>query len=529
MMTSEPGPPDRPLLSARAVGWLALALAVAFAVVLPLLRPVLPVDETRYLSVAWEMQRDGTFIVPHLNSEIYAHKPPLLFWLINLIWSLTGVSEVAARLVAPAFSVLSVALTWRLGNRLFPDRPGLGATAALILASTGIFALYGSLTMFDTMLTAATLLGVLALLRMDAGGGWSATLGLGAALAFGVLAKGPVILIHLIPLALARPLWTMAGDPGRTAAWYRGLAAAIGAALAILAVWLVPALWLGGPEYRAEVLWRQSAGRMVNAFDHARPVWFFFAVLPILLWPWAWRPSALRRLASSELRHDRRARFLGVWGLSTLLLFSLISGKQVHYLIPALPAAALALAAARAPRSGWGPVVACLVVVAPVLIWVTLLASGQARIEGVVIETLGWATVALAAVVAAVGLAMVTLAGRRAPTLAWALVTPVALMVAHVGLRPVLYEHFDSARFAAELGRAPPAGVAIYGYPYQGEFGFTARLTESIDVLNEGELDAWVAAHPGGLVLIAGDQPFPAAPIGEAWLAGKRLRLHRLP
>ncbi|MGB8813885.1 MAG: glycosyltransferase family 39 protein, partial [Paracoccaceae bacterium] len=330
-MTPQPAQPIPSPLSAPAAGLLALALAFAIAVILPLLRPILPVDETRYLSVAWEMQRDGTFIVPHLNGEIYAHKPPLLFWLINLIWSVTGVSEVAARLVAPAFGILSVALTWRLGNRLFPDYPGLGATAALILASTGIFALYGSLTMFDTMLASATLLGVLALLRMDAGGRWLATLGLGAALAFGVLAKGPVILVHLLPLALARPLWTMTDDPRRAAVWYGRLATAIGAALAILAVWLLPALLLGGQEYRAEVLWRQSAGRMVNAFDHARPIWFFVALLPILLWPWAWRPSALRGLGAAGLWRDRRAWFLAIWGLATLALFSLISGKQVHY------------------------------------------------------------------------------------------------------------------------------------------------------------------------------------------------------
>ncbi len=526
MMPPDPAPPT---MSPREIGALALALAVALAVVLPLLRPVLPVDETRYLSVAWEMQRDGTYIVPHLNGEIYAHKPPLLFWLINLIWSVTGVSEVAARLVAPAFGILSVALTWRLGNRLFPDRPGLGATAALILATTGIFALYSSLTMFDTMLTAATLLGILALLRMDAGGGRLATLALGAALAFGVLAKGPVILVHLMPLALSRPVWSLAADPGRPAAWYGRVAAAIGAALLLLSVWLVPALWLGGAEYRAEVLWRQSAGRMVNAFDHARPVWFFVALLPFILWPWAWRITALRDLGQASLWRDRRARLLAIWGLATLLIFSLISGKQVHYLMPALPAAALALAAAPAPRRVWGPVAACLAVALPVLVWAGLLASGQAQIDGVDVLTMGPVPLALAAVLAVIGVAAILFLGRSAAVLAWALAGPVALLVAHVALRPVMFEHFDSARFAAELGRDPAAGVAIDGYPYQGEFGFTARLSAPINVLEDGGLDAWIAAHPGGLVLSTRDVPLVAPPIGEAWLAGKRLSLHRVP
>lgn len=515
--------------SARSIGLLALGLAIGLAVFLPLIRPVLPVDETRYLSVAWEMQRDGNYIVPHLNGEIYGHKPPLLFWLINLVWSVTGVSDLAGRLVAPAFGVLSVVLTWRLGARLFPDCPSLGPTAALILTTTGIFALYGSLTMFDTMLASATLLGVLALLRMDDGGRWTATLAFGFALAFGVLAKGPVILVHLIPLALTRPFWSLADAPGRTAAWYTRVAAAIGMALALLSLWLIPALWLGGPEYREEVLWRQSAGRMVNAFDHARPFWFFLAVVPLLLWPWAWRPSALRSLGSAGLWLDRRARVLAIWGLGTLVLFSLISGKQVHYLMPALPAAALAMAAAPAPRRGWGPVVAAFAVILPVMVWATLLSSGTAQLDGVKVVTLGPGTLALATVIALAGLAIILAVARGAPLLGWGLVAPVALLVTHVSLRPALMEHFDTTRFAAELARVPGAGVAIDAYPYQGEFGFTARLSAPITVLADGELEPWIKAHPSGLLVTARDLAMAIPPSGEAWLAGKRLRLFRLP
>lgn len=522
--SSIPGP-----ISARATGILAVSLAVAGAVVLPLLRPVLPVDETRYLSVAWEMYRDLNFIVPRLNGEIYAHKPPLLFWLINLIWLITGPSEVAARLVAPAFGVLSVALTWLLGNRLFPDRPGFGATAALILASTGMFALYGSLTMFDTMLTSATLLGILALLRMDAGGRWPATLGFGAALAFGVLSKGPVILVHLLPLALAQPFWSLSEKPGGSGAWFWRVGAGIIVALALLAIWLVPALWLGGPEYRDEILWRQSAGRVVNAFDHARTIWFFVAILPVLLWPWAWRPSALRGLWTGGLWQDRRARFLAIWGLATLVLFSLISGKQAHYLLPTLPAVALALAAAPLPRRGVGPLIASLAAIVLVLIWAALLATGRAKINGVAVVSLGLTTFALAGGIAVAGLALVVFAARRAPILGWAMVAPVALLVIQLVLRPAVFEHYDTSRFAAELSRAPEAGVAIVGYPYQGEFGFTARLSAPIVVLSEANLAGWVAAHPGGLLITGSDQPGMPSPAVEGWLAGKLLRLHRLP
>ena len=151
-----------------ATPWLRLtALAVlAFAgstLVLILLRPLLPIDETRYLTVAWEMWLGGSKIVPHLNGEVYSHKPPMLFWLINLVWLATGPAELAARLVAPAFGAISVVLTAVLARRLWPEDPSRAGFAALILATSGVFLAFGSATMFDTMLTVATLVAVMAI------------------------------------------------------------------------------------------------------------------------------------------------------------------------------------------------------------------------------------------------------------------------------------------------------------------------------------------------------------------------------
>ena len=92
-------------------GALALLGFAAVALAGVLLRPALPIDETRYLAVAWEMWARGDWLVPTKNFALYAHKPPLLFWTMNLAWSLTGVSEVAARLVGPGFAVLCLLLT----------------------------------------------------------------------------------------------------------------------------------------------------------------------------------------------------------------------------------------------------------------------------------------------------------------------------------------------------------------------------------------------------------------------------------
>ena len=161
--------------------WSATLLFALTVLTLILLRPLTPIDETRYVAAAWEMYQGGSALVPHLNGALYAQKPPLLFWLIDLVWLMGGVSTLGARLVAPAFAVAAVALTGLLARRLWPGDPARAARAALILAVSPVFLLFGSTTMFDSILTVATLWAMLAMLwarrRPDR---WTPFLALGA-------------------------------------------------------------------------------------------------------------------------------------------------------------------------------------------------------------------------------------------------------------------------------------------------------------------------------------------------------------
>ncbi len=463
---------------------IAVAAFLIVAVAGILARPLLPVDETRYLAVAWEMREGGHWLVPRMNGAIYAHKPPLLFWLINLVWTFTGVSETAARLVGPAFGAASIVATAALARRLWPDDARVAGRAALVLAGLLPFTLYAGLTMFDTMLTLATLLGMTVLARP----GPRAWAWLGAALAFGAFAKGPVILIHLLPAALLAPLWT--GERWSAAALR--LLQAIGLGLVLVAVWLVPAIVLGGDEYAHAVLWTQSAGRMASSFAHERAVWFFLPLLPILLWPWIWSAGLWRGLAATSFRADRGLRLCAVWGGATLLLFSLISGKQVHYLIPALPAAALAIArtlptGARAPAAGLIP---ALLGVALIALW---LGFGPADLAQQVPPTLGLAAVGLLLV--ALGAAAFRLRGADLAALSPALVLAINLAFVVGGLGSL----YDARPIASAI--APHDGaIAIIG-DYEAEYSFAARLHQPVTTLTADEADPWLAAHPDGVLI----------------------------
>jgi 4-amino-4-deoxy-L-arabinose transferase-like glycosyltransferase len=106
--------------------WLLLTLSIFF-------RTPTPIDETRYLTVAWEMWLRQDFLVPYLNGATYSHKPPLLFWLINLSWGMFGVSEWAARIVGPLCALLNLYMTRMLAKQLWPDEPKVALLAPWVL------------------------------------------------------------------------------------------------------------------------------------------------------------------------------------------------------------------------------------------------------------------------------------------------------------------------------------------------------------------------------------------------------------
>lgn len=476
-------------------------MLAAFALLLVLqvlARPLLPIDETRYLDVAWEMQLTGDWVQLTRNFEAYSHKPPLLFWLINLVWLATGVSEFAARLVGPACAVVAAALTGALARVFWPIDRGVRTRSVLVLAGFSVFAIYGSATMFDALLTIAVLGGIWALWRIGLGdnGPWDWAL-FGLCLALGVYAKGPVILVHLAAPYLTLRYW--APNPPTVRRIVTGGLIALGLALALVALWLVPALIVGSDSYRQELLWTQSAARVAGGMAHDRPVWFLIAVLPLLLFPWFWTPRLWPALGE-VLRTDGMARLCLIWAGSGLVLFSLISGKQVHYLIPEFPAVALLVARAMGSDRLRGPVFS-LAPLLPALLGVGLLvlSSGLIPAKGdLLLLTPAIAVVAvglLALAIAAIGWATPTMAGAAVSGIGLVLV--LNALVAATGL----YRGYDARPIAARLSAAEENGLAVIAMPYNAEFNFAGRLTSPVATpRSEAELRDWAASNPEGLI-----------------------------
>lgn len=493
-----------------AAAW-ALLVGAALA-----LRPILPVDETRYVSVAWEMWVRGDFLVPHLNGVPYSHKPPLLFWLFHLGWWLFGVDEWWPRVVPALFALANLALAARLARRLWPERPEIARAAPAVLLGFLLWSVYTTLVMFDMLVAFCVLLALLGLEAAWRRGGFRAWLQVGGALGLGILAKGPVVLLIPLFVALLAPWWggAVPHRPGRRAAlwWPRlvGGLGAVGLTAAIGLAWALPAAAAGGPAYANAILISQTEERMVHSFAHNRPGWWYLALLPALLYPYsAWPPLWRAGKAALQRRTlDPGARFCLAWLVPGLVAFSLISGKQPHYLLPLMPAFAL-LAAWLLTGPGvtvrrWhvGFAVAWLLLVGGLMALAPLLAGPGSRrgLPAWASEVSPGTGMALLALGVALVVGYERLFARRAagPTL-----IALALIVgAHLGFSDVSRESYDLEPLARYLSAAERQGRPIaYVGVYHGQFHFLGRLRRPFEEIPPGSESLWIRSHPRGKVI----------------------------
>jgi 4-amino-4-deoxy-L-arabinose transferase-like glycosyltransferase len=500
-----------PLLSWQSFLWSALWLTLMAAALAS--RPFLPVDETRYLAVAWEMWRSGDFLVPHLNGETYSHKPPLLFWLINLGWGVFGMNDWWPRLVAPLFGLGCIFLTFRLSFYLWPACQKTAQTAPLILMGCLFWTLFTTLTMFDMILAFWALLGLLGIVLARQGEKRKGFALLALAVGFGILTKGPAILLHVLPAALLAPVWDLGEE--RSKGWFLGVGLATLAGVGLALLWAVPAAISGGEAYGEAIFWGQSAGRMVKSFAHGRPWWWYFAVLPALILPWSlWPPfwRALRTLWGSL--KDRGVRFCLSWFLPAFIAFSLISGKQLHYLLPIFPALALVFAHLLAKDAGQTlPEKRRYDLVWPALLFVLLPAS--AALFGLntnAIAPSSWripewiGELDYVWVLLPITLAGVVMGAGSKETLravaALSMLSACLVVMVHFVARPALSSAYDLAPLSETIGRWQEESRPVaYNGKYHGQFQFLGRLKKPIEVIRAETAARWAQDNPNGLVV----------------------------
>ncbi len=449
---------SRPLTTA------AVALLVLAALITPMQRDLFVGDETKYGQVVREMRATGAFFLPTLTGMPFTHKPPLHFWLIDLLSFPLGVYSTWA-FVLPSLMglILLLWLLWRMG----------GPLAAFVCGSSMMVWTSAQSARMDVTFTAFIVLALWQVERFFDRDDFRALLWCGIAIGVAILIKGPMA--PVIAIVLFGLEW-----------WRRGRAPRGNYKLALLAMivipllWFVPAMILGGGAYTHDVIVKQTVGRAIASWVHNAPPWFYVAHLPASLFPWFF----LACVAVAALW--RTQRFLINWIIAVLVPYSIMSSKLDVYMMAMIPPIALLISryageverrelVERRRPAGWSAAGPAANLIANGLIALIAIAAffvNPTRIKGpesALLRLPEVRTLLIVTATAAVIAFLITLrASLTTSTIATGLVPIISMAFIAIALMPVVNDLVSTRPLvkALQQQQVPPEQIALYAAPY---------------------------------------------------------------
>ncbi|HEY6223081.1 MAG TPA: glycosyltransferase family 39 protein [Gemmatimonadales bacterium] len=418
-------------------------------------------DEGRNAEVAREMVVGHDYLVPHLDGLPYLDKPVLYFAAAAATMRLLGPGELAARLPAYLATLATIALVvWFARRRYGPDA---GWLAGLALATMPMVLAYARTTIFDSTLSLFTTAAVIAFAEDRPVLAWGA---IGA----GGLTKGPVAI--LIPLAVVVPHAVLTGRPLRRLIPWRGL----------LVFGLVAMPWFVAvtariPQFPYYAFVRETFQRFTTAsFHRTAPVWYYLPIIAVAAFPWI--IPAMSRLGGGRVRwawearrvnaRAREALLLACWMVGPLVFFTLNRSKLPQYVLPLMPAFALAAArhlSREAPAAGWKVYVGSAAALAAGLLFLPVLLPARIPLTAAERASIPGAGVALAGVLVGATAVVALGAWRRQRTVVAAgyAAAVIALPLVTAPLMRAVGEDRSAAALADSVrGKGVVLTIAVY-------------------------------------------------------------------
>lgn len=271
------------------------------------------------------MAATNDYVLPRLNTLPYLDKPIVYFAAEAAVMEVLGPTELAARLPAYLFTLATAALLfWWTRKRIGEEEAYVTAIAYLAMPLTVAFA---RIVIFDSALSLFIVFAIIAFYEAVETKNKRWTIAAWAAIALGVLTKGPVAialpLLTAIPFAIWRKsfrmLWSILG---------------LLVFVAIIAPW-VWAVSRQVPDFLHYVLVTETAARLAtDELKRTGPPWYFLPYLIGGALPWSivavasWREWRTR---------NPLVVFVLLWILVPLLFFSISQSKRPQYILPLMP------------------------------------------------------------------------------------------------------------------------------------------------------------------------------------------------
>ena len=436
-------------------------LVAISAFITPFQRGLFVGDETKYGEVIREMRSTGAFFLPTLGGTPFTHKPPLHFWLIDLLTVPLGIYSVWA-FVLPSLAafILLLWLMWRMG----------GPLAAFVCATSLMVWASAQSARMDVGFTAFITLAAWMIQRVFDRGESRALVLAGVSLAIATLLKGPMAPVIGIVLFLLEA-WRRHSLPRAR------YAPAVALMIVIPLLWFVPAMMLGGDAFTHEVIVKQTVGRAFASWVHKAPPWYYVLHMPGILFPWFFLALAALRGAN---------RFYLSWIAAVIVPYSLMSSKLDVYMMAMIPPVALLIADLVERGDRWAHWLNVLmlalmatVIVLPLCLRDPLISEPRVRNFFVIFSA------------AAVLALLATLIKRNllTSTLLVGIVPIIALVYAAVALMPLANELATPQPLIRALLRqnVPPEQMALYTCPHLWSRDFPRQL-ERVRYVDAGNI-----------------------------------------
>jgi 4-amino-4-deoxy-L-arabinose transferase-like glycosyltransferase len=301
-------------------------------------------DEPRFVYIAWEMDQSDSWMVPVRNGEIYAHKPPLMFWLIKASTFLTGgeFNGVSGRMPSLLGAILSL---WAVSRICMMWFDAAAAWRAVFILSVSVqFWLKAGTGQIDMLLCGLEMTALYFLFSYDKSPvSWRWKLAF-CFMGLAVLAKGPVGLVVPVGIFITAKIFAGRKNDLKNFYWIWG----IPLALAFPAAWLLAAKVSGAPSsYFKEILFSQNIGRYSGEMEsHIQPFYYYIKYVIAHFMPWTFFvPAGIAALKNDDKNLDR-LRMIAGWIVFVVVFFSLSKGKRDLYILSVYPAAGMMVAAA---------------------------------------------------------------------------------------------------------------------------------------------------------------------------------------
>lgn len=302
--------------------------------------PIANADEGVHALVTREMRENGDWMTMHIRGEFYFRKPPLSFWIRAATQTVFGENEFTDRLPSAlaglGTTILIAAWAWLWTKK-----------GSVVLAAGAIFPLLPS-TFTHTFRTGETDGVLLFLLTLATFLLWRSLkkpwLLVAAAGAIGLAFMTKSVAAGTVPIAFLLALLVHRRWPYR---WKHILTAA-GTFLAVVVPWHAYEFITHGKLFWDEyvgfhILQRVETRLHITPQQHG-PFWYLKGIGQAMF-PWAWLivPAAANAVAKIRRRDESTfpETFLLMWGIGTVVLFSLAATKLSWYVAPAFPAFAL--------------------------------------------------------------------------------------------------------------------------------------------------------------------------------------------